>query len=66
VVGKSTEQIHRDLAAAARKVCLAETQTQPSAPGAFSRCYRATLKSALTTLEGVESASTSSSLLAQR
>jgi hypothetical protein len=54
LVGKSTDQIRLELAAAARKVCLVETQTALTTPGSFTRCYKATLKSAMTTLEGAQ------------
>ena len=52
LAGKSVDQIQVELAAAARKVCLSETNSSPLTVGAFSRCYKATLKTARTTLDG--------------
>jgi hypothetical protein len=51
LAGKSVDQIHIELAAAARKVCMSEMNYSPLTVGAFSRCYKATLKTARTTLD---------------
>lgn len=66
LVGKSTDQIQADLASAARRVCLNETQSETLRLAAFSRCYKATLKTATASLEGVQVAQADQRLIARR
>ncbi|HEX5379724.1 MAG TPA: hypothetical protein VFW47_14200, partial [Phenylobacterium sp.] len=47
LTGKSAEQIHTDIVAAARTVCRKATATETFVLDAYSRCTSATVKTAL-------------------
>lgn len=66
LVGKSADQIQADLALATRRVCLNETQSETLRLAAYSRCYKATLKTATDALQGARIAQADQRLVARR
>ena len=66
LAGKSAEQIHTDIVAAARSVCRKATATETLMLDAYSRCTTATVKRALTQLADPQVAQIEGARLAQR
>lgn len=66
LTGKSAEQIHTDIVAAARSVCRKATATETLVLDAYSRCTKATVKHALSQLGDPQVAQLEGARLAQR
>lgn len=56
LAGKSAAQLDAEVAGAARKLCMRQTAGETLLVGAYSRCVRATLKTAQENLAAVQSA----------
>lgn len=66
LAGKSAEQIHSDILAAARSVCRKATATETLMLDAYVRCTHATVMTALNQLGDPQVAAIESTRLAQR
>lgn len=66
LAGKSAEQIHTDILAAATSVCRKATATETLMLDAYSRCKKATVKVALSQLADPQVAQIEATRLAQR
>jgi hypothetical protein len=66
VAGKSAQQIHSDIVAAARTVCHRATATETLMLDAYSRCTSATVKTALSQLADPQVAQLEATRVAQR
>lgn len=66
LAGKSAEQIHSDILAAARTVCRKATATETLMLDAYVRCTHATMKTALNQLGDPQVAAIETTRLAQR
>ena len=66
VAGKSAEQIHTEIVAAARSVCRKATSTETFVLDAMSRCTSATVKQTLAKLDDPQVAQLETTRLARR
>lgn len=66
IVGKSSEQIHADIVAAAKKVCARATTGETFFLDAFGRCVKGTVNTALEQLGSPEVAQLQATRVAQR